>query len=90
MKKQAHIYYCGQVQGIGFRFTAREVAGEMGLSGWVRNLADGRVEILVEAEEGLLDEFLKKISSYFSRYIQDVETEWRQAQGELKGFEVRF
>jgi len=75
---------------VGFRFTAKELAGDLGISGWIRNLADGRVEITAEAEEDAIGDFLKKIYEYFSRYIQDVEIEWLPAKGELKGFGVNF
>jgi acylphosphatase len=90
MKKHVHIYYIGTVQGVGFRFTAREVAAETGVAGWIKNLPDGKVEIMAEAEEDKLNDFLKKIDGYFSRYIHDKETAWSEAKGELKGFEVRF
>jgi acylphosphatase len=90
MKKQVHVYYTGRVQGVGFRFMARELAEELNVAGWVENLPDGRVEIVAEAEEAALDDFLKKIYGCFSRYIHDVETEWLEAKGELKSFSVRF
>lgn len=90
MKKQVRAYYIGRVQGVGFRFTAQDTANELGVAGRVKNLSDGRVEIRAEAEEALLKDFLKKIFSYFSRYIQDVQTEWLNATGEYKDFRVEF
>ena len=56
MKKRLHIYYTGRVQGVGFRFTTEDIASELGVCGWVKNLGDGRVEVVVEAEEELLKE----------------------------------
>ena len=51
MRKRMHILYSGRVQGVGFRFTAETMAVESGIQGWVKNLGDGRVEIMAEAEE---------------------------------------
>lgn len=90
MNRQIHVFYSGIVQGVGFRFTAREIAYELGINGWVKNLRDGRVELVAEAEEEILKEFLKRINQYFSRYIQDTQIEWLSATGEFKGFEIRF
>ncbi|MBU1999217.1 MAG: acylphosphatase [Candidatus Omnitrophota bacterium] len=90
MKKQLHIYISGQVQGVGFRYTAREIADETGICGWVANLRDGRVEIVAEAEEDALKSFLVKINTQFSRYIQDTQSQWLAASGEYKDFEIRF
>ncbi|MBM3255360.1 MAG: acylphosphatase [Candidatus Omnitrophica bacterium] len=90
MQKQLHAYYSGRVQGIGFRFTAESIARELGITGWVRNLSDGRVEIVAEAGEGALKEFLERISQHFSRYIMDADIEWLEATGEFKEFGLRF
>jgi len=90
MKKQVHAYYSGRVQGVGFRFTARSIAEEFGVSGWIKNLGDSRVEILAEAPEETLKKFLDKITQYFSRYIQDTEIEWQPASGEFKDFTIAF
>ena len=90
MMKQAHVYYSGRVHGVGFRFTARNIAAELGVKGWVKNISGGRVEILAEAEERTLEEFLQRISREFSYYIQDSDIEWQPAGGNFKDFTVSF
>lgn len=90
MKKQAHLYYSGKVQGVGFRFTVQGSAAELGVTGWVRNLRDGRVEVVAQGEEGALKKFLEDISQTFTRYIQDTEIEWLNATGEFKDFGIKL
>ena len=90
MKKQVHAYYSGRVQGIGFRFTAERLAEELGVLGWVSNLSDARVELVAEANEDALENFLTQLNNIFKRYIQDVQLSWEPATGEFKDFGVRF
>ncbi|MFC1658765.1 acylphosphatase [Candidatus Omnitrophota bacterium] len=90
MKKGIHVYYSGRVQGVGFRFTARELAGDYNLAGWIRNLHDGRVELAAEAEEEELQAFLASIERHFHSYIQDIDVKWQESSGECKGFRIRF
>ena len=90
MVKQAHIYYSGKVQGVGFRYTVQDLAEGFGITGWVKNLRDGRVEIMAELEEDNLKDFLKKIRGNFSGYIRDVEIDWKPATGEFSGFTIKF
>ncbi len=85
-----HLYYSGQVQGVGLRYTIQEVALELRIYGWVKNLADRRVEVLAEAEEADLGIFLAKINEKFSQYIQAVDIDWQPAAGELRDFQVLF
>lgn len=56
--KRVHVWISGRVQGVGFRAALREEAIRFGLSGWVRNLADGRVEAVLEGDPAAVDRLL--------------------------------
>jgi len=89
--KRVHVFYSGHVQGVGFRYTAQDIAMRMGLKGWVKNLEDGRVEVIAEGKQKELKEFLDKIlKGFMSRYIKDVEVSWEKCTGEFDSFEVAF
>ena len=89
--KRAHVFYSGHVQGIGFRYTAEDIAESLGLKGWVKNLSDGRVEVVAEGEEGDIKEFLDKIlKGPLGRYISDAEVSWEKPTKEFDSFEVAF
>jgi len=90
MRKQAHLYYSGRVQGIGFRYTATEIAGTLNISGWVKNTSDGQVEILAEGEKEDLDNFIEEIGRRMQRYISDCHLQWQGATGSFKDFQVLF
>ncbi|MFH1825519.1 MAG: acylphosphatase [Candidatus Firestonebacteria bacterium] len=90
MKKQVHIFYIGLVQGIGFRYTAQDIASDLGISGWVKNLQDGKVELVAEGEEDILKDLLLKIKENFTGYIKKEEIEWLQPTHEFKKFEIRY
>ncbi len=89
-KRRIHVYYEGSVHGVGFRFTAEQVAGELGLTGWVKNLRDGRVEVVAEADERNLNEFINKIQTQMGHYIKDTDLSWEDATGEFTDFEIAF
>ena len=88
--KRLHICYSGSVQGIGFRYTIERIADSLKLAGWVKNLPDGRVEVMIEGIEPEIELFLQKINDIFKGYIRDVDTEWGDATGEFIGFDIRF
>ena len=56
---KAHLFIEGKVQGVFFRYETKEKATREGIKGWVRNLSDGRVEVLFEGEKGIIDELVK-------------------------------
>ena len=90
MKKQVQLIYSGRVQGIGFRYTATEIAGTLNISGWVRNTSGGQVEILAEGEKEDLDSFIDEIGRRMQRYISDCHLQWQEAAGSFKDFQVLF
>jgi len=90
MQKRLHVYYAGSVQGVGFRFTVERTASSLGLSGWVRNLGDGRVEVVLEGEETALESFRQKIADIFDGYIHQTEHDLGGATGEFDSFDIRF
>jgi len=87
--KRLHVCFSGTVQGVGFRFTCRDIAELLGgLTGTVENLQDGRVELCVEGKEKDLKEYLRKIEEYFTNNIKAKEVEWHPATGKYKRFEI--
>ena len=89
--KRAHVFYSGQVQGVGFRYTAQDIAMSLGLKGFVKNLEDGRVEIVAEGREADIKELLDKISKdQLGRYIKDTELSWEKPTKEFDSFEIAF
>jgi acylphosphatase len=90
MEKRVHAIYSGSVQGVGFRFACERAASSSGLNGWVRNMDDGRVEIVCEGREADIKEFLEKIYSIFNTSIRDIDVRWADATGEFGSFDIRF
>jgi acylphosphatase len=82
-------FYSGRVQGVGFRYTVKTTATGFEVTGTVRNLDDGRVEMIAEGRKGELDEFLKAIrDSEVGRFIRNEQTSWSDAKNEYRGFEI--
>ncbi|MFH1225014.1 MAG: acylphosphatase [Candidatus Diapherotrites archaeon] len=90
MNKKLHAFVSGRVQGVFFRAHAKRQAEALGISGWVRNLQDGRVEVLAEGAEEKLREFEKWLrSGPDSAEVERLEAKWETAKGGFSGFEVR-
>lgn len=89
--KRIHVFYSGRVQGVGFRFTAETTAVALHLTGWVRNLRDGRVEVVVEGEEPKLHEFLQHMrTGPMANFIRRADVAWERATGEFGDFDIRY
>ena len=89
--KRVHVFFSGIVQGVGFRYTSRMLAFQLKLTGWVKNLWDGRVEIVAEGPETNLKKLINDLrNDYFRRYIKNVDTEWSEPTGEFDSFKVKF
>ena len=89
--KRLHILYQGRVQGVGFRFTAERVAADAGVTGWVKNMPSGDVEVLAEGSEKALQAVLGEIqNSVMGRYIDKTVIRWEEYRGEFSGFRIEF
>ena len=89
MKKRMHVFFSGTVQGVGFRFTVERISRHFDATGFVRNVPDGRVELVAEGEETVLQDFLKAIqNSPMASYIRDADVKWLSAQNTFTCFEI--
>lgn len=82
------VIYSGDVQGVGFRYTARSIAGGYRVAGFVRNLRDGSVELAVEGEPDQVEAFLAGLAKRMSGNIRRTDVQDEAAQG-YHGFEIR-
>jgi len=83
------VYYRGHVQGVGFRYTARHAARGFQVTGFVRNLDDGRVELVAEGSRQEIDAFLAELADRMGRYIKQALASSSPATGEFFDFDVR-
>ncbi len=90
MGKTMQVFYEGRVQGVGFRYTARRVASGFDVAGYVRNLPDGRVELVASGEPDEVDEFLAAMrDSELAGHIDNELAAAVAAPAGLRGFEIR-
>jgi len=89
MAERRTVLFTGHVQGVGFRYTARRLASHHPVSGYVRNLATGQVELVVEAEPEAIDRFVSDVRRSMGDSITKVQSSTGPAQGEFQGFEIR-
>ena len=86
---RSEVLYEGRVQGVGFRYTAQNLATGFEVSGTVRNLIDGRVELILEGEKNEVTAFQKAIrESELGYFIRKEDIRWLEAKGDIRGFSI--
>jgi acylphosphatase len=84
------VHYSGQVQGVGFRYTVRRVAARFAVTGFVKNLPDGRVQLVAEGRPDDLRRLLDAIDAEMGQYIVARREQAVPATSHFRGFEIRF
>jgi len=86
---RVHIFISGRVQGVAFRYFTQGVANSLGITGWVKNLDDGRVEIIAEGSSDKIEEFIKLVKKGPSNaVVSRFQVGSEKPSGEFKSFDV--
>jgi acylphosphatase len=89
MNKRAHVFIKGKVQGVFYRVWVRTQAERLGLTGWVKNLSDGRVEAVFEGPKDKIEEIITKCKIGPSvAGVKQIDIKWEKATKEYAGFEI--
>jgi acylphosphatase len=86
----ATAYFTGHVQGVGFRYQTLQIAKEFELSGFVRNLSDGRVELQAEGEESEVCAFIAEVGDRLSVYIRKTDCSTERRKPVHRGFTISY
>ncbi len=90
-KARLHVNFSGAVQGVGFRFTVKRISEQYEVTGFVKNLPNGEVEVVAEGDREVVEGFTDAIrNGILNDYIRKVKKEWEPATGEYKKFEIKF
>lgn len=87
--ERREILFSGMVQGVGFRYTTRRIAQPFAVTGFVQNLADGRVQVVAEGLAEEIDRFLAAIDSELGHYVTHVDRRSLPPSGQSDRFEIR-
>ncbi|MFB6089074.1 MAG: acylphosphatase [Candidatus Aenigmatarchaeota archaeon] len=89
-KKRTHVFISGRVQGVAFRASTRRKAKKLGISGWVRNLSDGRVEAVFEGEKNKIEQLIEWCRrGPIGARVTDLKFNWEKPE-DLENFGVRY
>jgi acylphosphatase len=89
MQHRRTCYFSGRVQGVGFRYTVSNIAQQYNVHGFVKNLPDGRVELVVEGPDREMDHLINDVSQRMNGYIRHVDTAEYPATGEFQQFYIK-
>ena len=87
---RAHVLFSGTVQGVGFRFTAQRFAVGFKITGWVKNLSDGRVELVAEGSREQVENLLYKLDKQYEGKIQHKDIDWLEARKSFSSFDIAY
>jgi acylphosphatase len=82
-------HFSGNVQGVGFRYTVQNLALQYNVRGYVRNMSDGRVELVMEGPSGEMDALIEDIRQKMNGYIDDVHMSESAGTGEFHRFSIK-
>ena len=90
-KIRAHIFVSGKVQGVFYRENTRKKAEKLGVTGWVKNLRDGRVEAVFEGDKKKVEEMVNwaRKGPIWAK-VEALDVIWEDYRGEFNGFEIRY
>lgn len=83
------VLFSGRVQGVGFRYTTQRLASGFDVTGCVRNLSNGQVELLIEGAAAEIDRVIQGLHDHFGNDIQSIDTENLPSSGDYAGFTIR-
>jgi len=89
--ERARIFISGRVQGVLFRDFTQKRASSLGVTGWVKNLPDGRVEVLAEGEKDKINRLIEKLRQgpRMAR-VEDLDVKWKEYKGDYSGFQITW
>ncbi len=90
MAERQEWLFQGRVQGVGFRYTTQKIAQAFEVVGWVKNLPDGRVQVVVEGETDELNPFLAQIQQELGHYLSGTNVRPGPQGTKLNGFQIRY
>lgn len=83
-------HFSGRVQGVGFRYTVQQIARGYPVVGYVRNLSDGRVELVMEGEPEVMEKLVRDVQQRMEGFVRETRCEESPGSGEFKAFSIRY